>query len=129
MGRRKTGSRSIAQIKIVIADHVEVFDLESETLCARKQSVQRARALHPAALTYIKRLEHASKANMHDLNFPEPNARNPPMILPAIERNAGSDPDNPPDTVGYEDLERGSSDESSNMDKDDFLGSPWPFIQ
>jgi hypothetical protein len=128
-GRRKTGSRGIAQIKIVIDDHVEVFNLELETLCSRKRSLQRARALHYGALAYLNRLENVSKGDMHEVSFSEPHGDDLPLIPPLIEVNLGADPDNPSDTVGYEALEHGFGDESSTGDNDDFLGLSWAFIQ
>jgi hypothetical protein len=55
MGRRRRSTRAITQIKIVIDQHVEVFELRKETLIDRTGCIRRAEALHGEALAYIKR--------------------------------------------------------------------------
>jgi hypothetical protein len=57
MGRRRRGTRAITQIKIVIDQHVEVFDLRKETLIDREGCIRRAEALHREALAYIKSMD------------------------------------------------------------------------
>jgi hypothetical protein len=57
MGRRRRGTRAITQIKIVIDQHVEVFDLRKETLIDREGCIRRAEALRGEALAYIKRMD------------------------------------------------------------------------
>jgi hypothetical protein len=57
MGRRHRGTRAITQIKIVIDQHVEVFDLRKETLVDREGCIRRAEALRGEALAYIKTLD------------------------------------------------------------------------
>jgi hypothetical protein len=129
MGRRKTGNRPIAQIKIIIDDHVEVFDLELETLCGRKRAVQRAKALHDEAVAHIKRPADAPKGDPVDSIF-QARPPVPPVITePAIRENVDFDPDNPYHTVGFELWEPEFRQDLSNVAKDDIFALSWPFIQ
>jgi hypothetical protein len=81
MGRRKVGVYPIRQIKIVIGDHVERFDLELETLLGRRQCVRRAHALHDEAISHIQRLNSDQEAHRTNTIFSAP-----PQIAPAPER-------------------------------------------
>jgi hypothetical protein len=82
MGRRKLGSRPIGQIRILIGPHVEVFDLDNESLSDRPLCVQRAASLHEAAISYLHATNEAN--HQHQSQPPEPE----PVTIPAV-RSAG----------------------------------------
>jgi hypothetical protein len=56
MGRRPKGALPIRQIKIVIGQITEVFDLKDELLIDREHSIERARGLSDLAIAHIKDL-------------------------------------------------------------------------
>jgi hypothetical protein len=81
MGRRKLGGRPIAQIRIVIGDHVETFDLEHENLLGRRSCFHRAAQLHDLAITYLRASKEAE--NEEDQKaFPEQEP--PPVLSPMV---------------------------------------------
>jgi hypothetical protein len=127
MGRRKNGCHSIRQIRIIIDDHVEVFDLELETLLDRRSSVRRARALYDYAISHIQRSNSNHGPEDTQTIFQEPLQIGlaPNRAQPEVNLDRSLPPAS---TATESDIWSAEWDRDSPYGfKDDVSGFGWPF--
>jgi hypothetical protein len=71
---RATTRRTLHAIRIIVGDNTEIFKLQDECLNPRKESLERARRLHEAA---VARLARSRYAQLAECDLPDPAVQDP----------------------------------------------------
>jgi hypothetical protein len=85
MRRRSRNARRITGIIIKIADRVEMFHLERETLPNRQSAVELARSLHSLALAHIQTLNAAPSSRQENPSQAAEPQPGPPVLATTPE--------------------------------------------